>query len=112
MNQNLPEGNLFSMPGTSDQPEIFDTILKTENLLIERIITTENFMAPGPWFDQENDEWVVLLEGNATIEFANGSITELKKGDYLFIGARQKHRVTRASRDPQCLWLAVHGKLK
>ncbi len=39
----------------------------------------------GFWYDQDEDEWVVVLRGTATLEFAGGEQVELKAGDYLTI---------------------------
>ncbi len=48
---------------------------------------------PGEWYDQDTDEWVILLQGEAILSYADGSETNLTPGDYLFIPAHQKHRV-------------------
>ena len=62
----------------------------------------------GFWYDQEDDEWVTVLRGTATLEFTDGAQMELKAGDYLTIPRRVKHRVARTS--SETIWLAVHIK--
>lgn len=106
------KGNIFSEPPATDQPEYFESLVKTKDILIERIVTTEKFKAPGPWFDQECDEWVLLISGEAQLEFEDNKTVSMKKGDFIMIKAHQRHRVLWASIEPNSLWLAVHGDLK
>jgi len=46
--------------------------------------------------------------GQATLEFADGKLVELKEGDYLAIPPHVKHRVQQTARET--VWLAVHIK--
>jgi cupin 2 domain-containing protein len=55
---------------------------------------------------QDHDEWVVLLDGSATLE-VDGVALELRAGDWVLLRARTPHRVLRAQRGTR--WLAVHG---
>jgi cupin 2 domain-containing protein len=83
-------------------------LIKTPNILIEKIISTGQKTPEGQWYDQDRDEWVILLQGQATLAYEDGTIIELLPGDYLHIKAHQKHRVEATSIDPPCIWLAVH----
>ena len=92
---------------------------KSENFKLERIISTGQVTPEGEWYDQEKDEWVILLQGNAKLLFEKNyndkienKIIELKKGDYLFIKKHEKHRVIYTSQDPPCIWLALHGDME
>ena len=105
--------NIYSKPKeTSDEQEIFETLHKNENLQIERIITQKPFELPGEWYDQEKDEWVLLLEGEAELEFKDEFPIKLFKGDHIFIPAHKIHRVKQSAIDQKCIWLAIHGNLK
>ncbi len=85
--------------------EVFEQLLQCRNVRIERIVSSA---APDPTtYDQPQDEWVLLLEGSATLELAGQSIA-LCAGNHLFIPAHTPHRVTATSAAPQCVWLAVH----
>lgn len=86
--------------------ETFDTLLAHENATIERIAS--NTLESGIWYDQHHDEWIMLLQGSAVIEYASGNTEALKRGDCLLIPARLRHRVLTTSADT--LWLAVHFK--
>ena len=106
-----PKKNILQLPPPSKE-EIFETLLqnKEKNILIERIISTGQITPENEWYDQEKDEWVVLLQGKARLLFdeKNGEVLQLEQGDSVFIEARRKHRVIFTSSEPPCIWLAVH----
>ena len=54
---------------------------------------------------QEEDEWLVLLEGEATLLLDDEKKT-LTKGDTLFIPSKTLHRVL--STQSGTVWLTVH----
>jgi cupin 2 domain-containing protein len=72
---------------------------------IERIVSHAHCTPPGFWYDQADDEWVMVLRGQATLEFQGGEPVELKEGDFVTIPRYVKHRVQRT--DTQTVWLAV-----
>ena len=96
-------GNLYENAQAPQAGERFDTLLSHQGLVIERIISTAKIEAQE--YVQEQDEWVVLLQGEALLEVA-GQERPLKAGDYLFLPARTPHTVRRAS--DGAMWLAVH----
>ena len=104
--------NIFSLPDTLPEEEVFEKLIPDQGVLIERIISAGQASPRGFWFNQDRDEWVVLLQGAATIEWQDGSKKDMIAGDYLFIPAKQLHRVERTSSNPPCIWLAIHGKLR
>lgn len=104
--------NIYTLPEPLPNAEQFESILHNQSLLIERIISTGQTTPQGEWYDQEQDEWVILLQGEATLSYADGSQIQLKPGDYLLISAHQKHRVEYTSTNPPCIWLALHGNLQ
>ena len=104
--------NIFDLPSSLPNKELFESIVSTDNILIERIISTGQVTPPGEWYDQDKDEWVILLQGEASLAYADGSKIKLTAGDYLFIPAHQKHRVEYTSSEPPCIWLAVQGNFE
>jgi cupin 2 domain-containing protein len=100
--------NIFQLSDKLPNQEIFEKIISNDKILIERIISTGQITPPNEWYDQEKDEWVILLQGEAKLSYFDGSIITLKSGDYLFIQAHQKHRVEYTSTKPPCIWLAIH----
>lgn len=100
--------NIFASLPTDAGQEAFDELLSHSNLKIERIVSKGHTSPPGYWYDQENHEWVIVLEGAGTVLFENGREVSLHKGDYLNIPAHAKHRVTWTDPDQPTIWLAIH----
>ncbi len=101
-------GNIFeSMPDTPDA-EVVDLIAQNENTKIERIISRGQTSPATGWYDQEKDEWVMVLKGDAIISFENAMEVNLKAGDYLNIAAHTKHKVKWTDPNVETVWLAVH----
>ena len=98
--------NLFAKLASAQPGEEFLTLFVNANVKIERVVSHAHASAAGFWYDQEEDEWVAVLRGTATLEFASGEQVELKAGDYLTIARHVQHRVARAS--DETVWLAVH----
>ena len=78
-------------------------------MLVERIVSTGQSTPPGEWLESDRGEWVVLLQGDAEIGFADGTRTRLAPGDHVLLPAGLRHRVERTSVEPACIWLAVHA---
>lgn len=98
-------GNLFEDLPEPAVGEVFEDLLRCANVRIERIVSSD---APEPvCFDQDQDEWVCLLRGEAVL-WIDGETVRLAAGDYRFIPAHTPHRVVATASAPQCLWLAVH----
>ena len=96
-------GNLFVGTDPPREGERFETLLAHRNLVIERIVSAAA-LTPTEYV-QEQDEWVALLRGEATLDVAGKTVT-LRSGDHLFLPAGTPHRVRQAS--DGALWLAVH----
>lgn len=100
--------NIFKLPAVLPMEELFEPLWQNENITIERIISTGQISPPGFWYRQEQDEWVILLQGEASLSYEDGREVELFAGDYLYIPAGLAHRVERTSQAPPCIWLAIH----
>ena len=99
---------LDNLPAKNLPEEIFESILKTDNILFERIISTGQSTPDDYWYDQERDEWVLLLQGDAKIIIEGEEEINLTPGDYLLIPAHRRHRVTYTQEDISTVWLAIH----
>ena len=99
--------NIFSDIPPNLPNEIFDDIVTTDQLRIERIISKGHTSPDKGWYDQSENEWLIVLSGYGVIEFINGVKTTLKRGDYLNINAHKKHRVIETSADEATVWLAI-----
>ena len=98
--------NLFANLANAQSGEEFLTLCDNANVKIERIVSHAHTSPAGFWYDQDEDEWLAVLRGAATLEFAGGERVELKAGDYLTIGRHVQHRVVSTSEET--VWLAVH----
>jgi cupin 2 domain-containing protein len=105
---NSPRNFFADLPEPSPGGETFDTLLESGGVKIERIVSHSAASPEEFWYDQEQDEWVVVLEGEATLRLHPDETIHLKKGDHLFIPRHRQHRVERTS--DRTLWLAVHVK--
>lgn len=106
--------SLFSLPLLSADPaaeEIVEVLAEGPDCRIERIISWGQASPAGFWYDQEEDEWVSLLQGRATLDFGDRTQT-LSAGEQLLIPAHQRHRLTATSAQPPCIWICVFGRFK
>ena len=98
--------NLFAALPLSTDREHIRCLLESGEVRIEHIISYGQPSPEGFWYDQPNDEWVVLLKGSAILLLAPEEQVELRAGDSLRIPAHLQHRVEQTSQD--AIWLAVH----
>ncbi|MEO1068945.1 MAG: cupin domain-containing protein [Cyanobacteria bacterium J06638_6] len=101
-------GNLFHLPIPLPPAEMFTTLVETPQLRIERIVSSGQTSLPDQWYDQDQTEWVVVLQGEAELTYGDGTSQRLQPGGYVLILPHVRHRVTYTSTEPPCIWLAVH----
>ena len=101
-------GNLYAVLPAEGADEHFETLFGSGACRVERIVSHGHASPPGFWYDQAADEWVVLLQGEAELSFADGERIALLPGDWVEIPAGCRHRVE--STAPATVWLAVHGE--
>lgn len=89
------------------ESEVFEDVLKSDHVRIERILSNGQTSPDEGWYDQSEHEWVLILEGAGQIEYEDGSNVSLKKGDYLYIPAHKKHRVSWTDPEQITVWLAI-----
>ena len=83
--------NLFTNLPSDLPDELFTTLLEASNLRIERIVSHGHSSPEGFWYDQDEHEWVVVLQGAARLQLEDKTI-ELRPGDYINLPAHTKHR--------------------
>lgn len=96
----LPRGPLAN--------ELVETLLDRPGLRIERLVSTGQASPEGSWYDQAEDEWVLLLSGGARLKLeSEDGERELGPGDYVFLPAHCRHRVAWTDPDQPTVWLAI-----
>jgi len=103
----LSIGNIFQSIPKNLETESFDELLNSGSVKIERILSQGHFSPKSGWYDQEENEWVIVLHGKGCLLFEDGSSIELKAGDYINIPAHKRHKVTWTDPDDVTVWLAV-----
>ncbi|HUN56438.1 MAG TPA: phosphoribosylaminoimidazole carboxylase [Smithella sp.] len=103
--------NLFDDIPKVLKEELFDTLLQTPCIKVERIVSKGHSTPAGLWYDQDDNEWVILLKGSAGLRFeGREDVIVLNPGDYLNIARRQRHRVEWTDPNHETVWLAIHYK--
>jgi len=100
--------NIFSALPDNLEAEVFEKLIDNETVTIERIISKGHSSPENDWYDQESNEWVMVLKGEAILDFEHGEQAHLKAGDYLNIPAHTRHKVTWTPANQETIWLAVH----
>lgn len=101
----------FDVSEDLSEDEVFEVLMEGGeggSFRLERILSSGQVSPDGFWYDQEQDEWVLLLRGRARLVFEEGELS-LGPGDSLLIPAGCRHRVVFTSASSPCLWLALHG---
>jgi cupin 2 domain-containing protein len=83
--------------------ESVQRLLELPGVVVEQILSG-SLEAPVD-YRQDDDEWVVLLVGRATL-VVGGEDVELNAGDWLFLPAGVEHRLVATAQGSS--WLAVH----
>ena len=99
--------NLFANLPENAAEELFTTLLQHQGCRIERIVSYGQSSPEEFWYDQNWDEWVLLLQGSAELD-VDGQMVKLVPGDHVLIKAGQKHRVTHTDQNQPTVWLAIH----
>jgi cupin 2 domain-containing protein len=101
--------NIFAKIPEAIPEEIFQNIVRTGDVKIERIVSAGQATPEGEWYDQDQNEWVMVVRGSAGLIFEDSDeIVTLNEGDYVNIPAHVKHRVAWTDPHEKTVWLAVH----
>ena len=102
--------NLFAgLPRSTLENEQFLELLSRPGLRIERIVSTGQSSPADFWYDQPDGEWVLLVQGEAWLAFADEpTARRLRPGDFVDIAPHRRHRVDWTQAEPATVWLAIH----
>ncbi len=102
------KNNLFENIPKDLPDELFETLVKTDNVHIERIVSRGHTSPEEGWYEQEKNEFVLVLKGAARLEFEDGRVASMGVGDWLEIVAHERHRVVWTDEEGETVWVAVH----
>ena len=97
--------NLFRNIPAELPEELFETLAQGSSTTIKRIVSKGHTT---DWYDQQENEFVVVLKGATQLEFEKGQFREMVPGDCMLIPAHVRHRVAWTEADSETVWLAVH----
>jgi cupin 2 domain-containing protein len=100
--------NVFAQIPAELPEELSQCLLSTPDFRIERIVSWGHSSPEGFWYDQETNEWVVLLAGAARLTLEGSEPVDLVPGAFVNIPAHQKHRVEWTDPARPTIWLAIH----
>jgi cupin 2 domain-containing protein len=104
----MKTGNLYQHIPDALAQEISECVARGADVKIERIVSKGHCSPPGFWYDQKDDEWVLLLKGEARLRFEEGDrIVHMTEGTHVHIAAHERHRVEWTSERAETVWLAV-----
>jgi len=103
-----PRNILTDIPANLPE-ELVNVLVENQHVRIERIASTGHASPDGLWYDQDENEWVVVLKGKARLVFEEEDRpVEMKPGDHINIPAHKRHRVDWTTPDEPTVWLAVY----
>ena len=103
--------SIYSSIPDNISEELIEELVTSKSVRIERIVSEGHASPKNFWYDQPENEWVLVLEGSAGIllERKNDPVI-LQKGDYLNIPAHKKHRIMWTEKSRKTIWLAIFYK--
>jgi cupin 2 domain-containing protein len=105
---NIQLKNIFDNVPENIPEEIFERLIVNSNFHLERIISQGHNSPKDFWYDQDTNEFVILISGSAELHFFDGEKFFLKPGDYFIIPANTKHRIERTDSEQKTFWLTLH----
>ena len=87
--------------------ELFQTLLTTPYIRIERIVSLGHSSLPGFWYDQAENEWILLIAGAARLRFDDETL-EMRPGSFVNIAKHRPHRVEWTDPSQPTIWLAIY----
>ena len=100
--------NLFANLPLSLDSEFVDVLTSNANIRVERIVSNGQSSDEGFWYDQDQQEWVTVLQGEAALQFeGDAEPIVMRPGDHILIAAHRRHRVQWTSQKGPTIWLAV-----
>lgn len=106
--ETMEQENMFAGIPAQLREELIEPLLCGKNMRIERIVSKGHSSPPGFWYEQADDEWVLLLKGEARLRFEKDDrVLHMRAGSYVNIPAYERHRVEWTTDAAETVWLAI-----
>ncbi|MCP8690445.1 cupin domain-containing protein [Marinobacterium sedimentorum] len=100
--------NLLQGLAPARSEEVFESLVQQPGFRLERILSWGQVTPEGEWYDQAEDEWVLLLSGAARLLVEGQEAFALLPGDTVLLPAHCRHRVIWTDPAHVTVWLALH----
>ncbi len=100
--------NIFANVPYNTEHELFELLIKSNTVKIERIVSKGQKSPKSAWYDQKKNEWIMVLKGKAELLFEDQTLVQLNEGDYINIPSHKKHKVSWTDPKTETIWLAVY----
>lgn len=101
--------NLYDFEADGLEEELVTILHEDGHVRVERIVSTGQRSPDGFWYDQDEDEWLTLVQGESVL-LVEGRTICLQAGDTYFLSAHQRHSVESTTAEPPCIWICVFIK--
>jgi len=99
--------NIFAeIPDELDN-ELMQVLQQSDNIKIQRIVSKGQVSPETGWYDQQQNEWVIVIKGEAVITFEQTEVA-MQAGSYINIPAHTRHKVSWTHPDLETVWLVVY----
>jgi len=105
-------GNLLTQLPATGPEEAFELLYQRAGVSIERIVSSGQASPPGFWYDNPQEEWVLLVSGSAGLTLEGAAAEHvMQAGAWLHIPAHCRHRIEWTDSAQPTIWLAIHHEL-
>ena len=102
-------GSLLAGLPDAAADEQADALLARSGVRLLRIVSTGQATPDGDWYDQDEDEWVVVIAGSAELLVEGEAAPRtLGPGGWIYLPAHCRHRVVATNAATPTVWLALH----
>ncbi len=105
--------NLFTASLAAATEEESTILARGAKTRVERIVSWGQASPPGFWYDQDEGEWVAVLQGRAGLCLLEpDEQIVLGPGDWLWLAPHRRHRVEWTEAGVATVWLAVFMEIE
>lgn len=100
--------NIFECLPEDLDSEVVELLVSGDGVRVERIVSRGHASPEEGWYDQTDNEWVMVLKGEAILALMDAEDVHLTVGSHINLPAHTKHRVKWTDPNSETIWLAIH----